>query len=217
MYFCTRDSNEPSSRATQKRQLYIARNLENQNDILASWQEHQALPDSEWRKDYYFPDTGGFVATHIFKARDDMGIPGIAAEVMACFRLATMGKHVLRLPENIPELIDNITIDGKTYNQLLKFKTGESNPRGYPDVYFDGQTWDFKTSTFANEDTLRHRIREGRKADNVILITQEARNIDRIQNAVKSEYGMRKKDCSWKELPNVFCLYMGYLTAIWEK
>ena len=89
--------------------------------------------------------------------------------------LASMGKHVLRLPENIPDLIDNISIIGIPFRKLLKFKPNESNPRGYPDAYFDGQTWDFKTSTFKNEDSLRQTIKDGRKAQNIIFFSYVSR------------------------------------------
>ena len=148
-----------------------------------------------------------------------MGIPGIAAEVMACFKLAAMGKHILRLPENIPELIDNIIIDGKTYRQILKFKTEDRKPRGYPDVYFDGQTWDFKTSTFKNDDTLRHRIKDGRKADNVVFLSDD--DSDSKINAIKAaggrEVGSRITDASWRELPDIYYLFENQLIIIWKK
>ena len=191
--------------------------MENKTDISASWREYQSLPDNEWRKDFFCPKTGGFVATHVFKVRDDMAIPGIAAEVKACFELAKMGKHVLRLPENIPDMIDEITIAGKSYRELLKFKPGEANPRGYPDAYFDGHTWDFKTSTFTNEDTLRHRIKNGRKADNVIFITNNQENVNTIKKDVNRELGKRKEDGSWMELPNVFALMNLDLIPVWVK
>ena len=146
-----------------------------------------------------------------------MAILGIAAEVKACFELAKMGKHVLRLPENIPYMIDEITIAGKPYRELLKFKQGETNPRGYPDAYFDGRTWDFKTSTFTNEDTLRHRIKNGRKADNVIFITNDQEHVNTIKKDIHRELGKRKKDGSWMELPDVFALMNLDLVPVWEK
>ena len=180
--------------------------MKNHVDIETSRREYLALPSSEWRKDYFNETTGGYVATHIFKEKDNLNRPGIAAEVNACFELAEMGKHILRLPENIPDLIDSITINGKPYRDLLKFKPGESDPRGYPDAYFDGQTWDFKTSSFKNQDTFRHRIRDGRKADNVIFIINGEENQKFIEKAVQREVGMRKKDESWRELPDVFTL-----------
>ena len=193
--------------------------MENTIDILAAWREYQALPDSEWRKDYFNEATGGFVATHIHKERDDLRRPGIAAEVRACFDLAKIGKHVLRLPENIPDLIDEIIIAGIPYRKLLKFKTGEINPRGYPDAYFDGETWDFKTSTFKNDDTLRHRIKDGRKADNVIFLSDD--DSDSIISAIKAaggrEVGSRITDVSWIELPNIYYLSENQLILIWHK
>ena len=193
--------------------------MENITDILASWREYHALPDNEWRKDFFCPETGGFVATHTHKEKDDLRRAGIAAEVKACFDLAKMGKHVLRLPENIPELIDNITIAGIPYRKLLKFKIGETNPRGYPDAYFDGQTWDFKLSTSKNEDTLRQLIKDGRKADNVIFISMADAHYDylSIQSAIGREYGRKLKNDTWQELPNIFYFSENQLIAVWEK
>ena len=186
------------------------------NDISAAWREYQSLPSSEWRKDFFCPETGGFVATHIYKVHDDMNVPGIAAEVKACFDLARMGKHILRLPENIPDLIDEIIIVGKPYRELLKFKNGQTNPRGYPDAYFDGQTWDFKTSSFKNDDTLRHRIKDGRKANNVIFITSSIEHVKALEKAINREIGKRKGDGSWMELPNVYS-FEKELFLVWEK
>lgn len=191
--------------------------LKAHSDIATSRKEYDALPDQEWRKDFFSEETGGFVATHIFKTHDDMNIPGIAAEVRACKELAVMGKHVLRLPENILDLIDQIIINGTTYRELLKFKQGEINPRGYPDAYFDGQTWDFKTSTFKNDDSLRQTIKDGRKAENLIFIVSDIKFIDKIQRALEREVGKRRFDGSWLDLPDIYCLLGNRLMAIWNK
>ena len=126
--------------------------------------------------------------THVLKAKDAMKRPGIVVEVEACRMLALLGKRVLRLPENVLDKIDSIFIDGIMYRDLLKFKMGSMKPRGYPDVYFDNQTWDFKTSTFENEDSLRQTIKDGRKAD-----------------------------FSWMELPNVFGLFNWRMINVWHK
>lgn len=154
-------------------------------NIEASRLEYKSLPENEWRKDYFDEATGGYVATHVLKERDDLRRSGIAAEVKACFKLATMGEHILRLPENVPNFIDNIIIEGKPYRELLKFKANAKDPRGYPDAYFNGQTWDFKVSKSKKEDTLRQLIKEGRKADNIIFITNDERTIKRIQHALE--------------------------------
>ena len=186
-------------------------------EIESSRREYEALPSAEWRKDYFNEENGGFVATHKYKKRDYISRPGIVAEVKACLKLASIGKHILRLPENIPELIDNIIIDGMTYRNLLKFKPNETKPRGYPDAYFDGQTWDFKTSTYKNDDTLRQTIKDGRKANNLIFIVQEKRHITKIQRAMDREVGKRLADNSWLELPDIYCFLGDQLIAVWKK
>ena len=37
--------------------------MKNTNDILSSWKEYQSLPNSEWRKDFFCPETGGYLVT----------------------------------------------------------------------------------------------------------------------------------------------------------
>lgn len=146
-----------------------------------------------------------------------MNRDGVAKEVKACFELAKLGKHILRLPENVFDKIDILQIADRPYRLLLKFKNNFKRPRGYPDVYFDGKTWDFKTSTFQNEDSLRQTIKEGRKADNIIFIINKASDYTMLGKAIKSEMGRRKKDGSWNELPNIYSWFQGNLDEIWIK
>ena len=186
-------------------------------DILLSRWRYLSLPDDEWSKDHFSWATGGFVATHVLKTKDNLSILGIKAEVEACYELAGMGKQILRLPENILGLIDNIIIDGKKYREILKFKPGETRPRGYPDAYFDGQTWDFKVSSYENEDTLRQLIKDGRKADNIVFIDLFDNNLRIIEKALNREKGMRMRDDSWIELPNIHVLSLRALMPVWIK
>ena len=170
-------------------------------DIELSRKEYLTLPETEWRKDYFDEATGGYVATHYLKGKDDLRRPGIAAEVMACHKLAEIGKHILRLPENVSELIDEISIIGTPYRALLKFKSGEKDPRGYPDAFFDGQTWDFKAPEFKNNvDSLRQLIKDGRKADNVIFIAKNTGNLKLLREALFREIGRQKKNGLWFEI-----------------
>ena len=186
-------------------------------DILLSRWKYLSLPEDEWSKDHFSWATGGFVATHFLKAKDQMKRPGIVAEVKACLELAEMGKQILRLPENVLDKIDTIFIDGKRFRELLKFKPGETKPRGYPDVYFDGETWGFKTSTYDNEDSLRQTIKDGRKAENLVFLNHNENSLQIIEKVVNREVGMRKKDGSWMELPDVYSLVNKELVIIWEK
>ena len=182
-----------------------------------SWIEYQALPHNEWRKDFFCFETGGYVATHVLKAKDKHKRPGIIAEENACLELAKLGKHVLRLPDNVLKLIDEITIDGKKYRELLKFKPGALKPRGYPDAYFDGQTWDFKAPTYQNVDSLRQLIKESRKADNVVFVMSDPDSIKTVFSAIGRECGRRSSSNTWKELPDVFYLLKNQLAEVWKK
>ena len=185
-------------------------------DILLSRWRYLSLPEDEWSKDHFSWATGGFVATHVLKTKDNLSIPGIKAEVEACIELAGMGKQILRLPENILGLIDNIIIDGKKYREILKFKPGETRPRGYPDAYFDGQTWDFKKPSYDNMDSLRQLLKNGRKADNVVFIADNVRHVERVTYAVERERGSRIGQ-SLLELPNTYCLFQSELLEVWRK
>lgn len=167
--------------------------LFNDIPIEQSWLEYQALPAKTWHHNYFCCETGGYVATHVLKAKDKYKRPGIIAEENACLELAKMGKHVLRLPDNVLNLIDEISIDGKKYRELLKFKPGALKPRGYPDAYFDGQTWVFKTSSFGNEDSLRQTIKDARKADNVIFPLATGEKINLLEKVIYRELGSRKQ------------------------
>ena len=188
-----------------------------ETSVERSWREYQALPDKEWRKDFFDPLSGGFVATHVLKAKDDMRLTGILAEIEACLRLAIEGKRVLRLPENVLNNLDRIKIQGLPYKDLLKFKQGQDKPKGYPDAYFDGQTWDFKAPKSFNNESIRQMIRNGRKADNVVFVIAKPEYILEIQTAIGREYGNRLKDGSWSDLPDVFGVMEGALFLIWRK
>ena len=193
------------------------RKLEKRKEIQLAKKEYDALTD-EWLKVKFFDESGGYVAKHALKDKDDMTRTGIAAEVNTCLLLASLGKRVLRLPENVPGKIDEITIDGKKYRDLLKFKPGKDNPRGYPDAYFDGQTWDVKAPEFNNNvDSLRQLIKDGRKADNVIFIVRNESDIRDIREAIFREIGRHKNDGQWRDLPNIYYLQGDKLVCLWEK
>jgi hypothetical protein len=90
-------------------------------------------------------------------------------------------------------------------------------PKGYPDVYFDGRTWDFKTSTYKNEDSLRQTLKDGSKADGVIFVVNMEEDFKMIECAIKSEIGRREKDGSWTALPDVYGWFQGELREVWNK
>lgn len=193
------------------------KNILNKYYIEISKKEYEALPEDEWMKQWFCELSGGFVASHVLKAVDDLTRNGIVAEVRGCMALAEMGKHVLRLPENIPNLLDEVVIDGKPYPELLKYKIGETKPRGYPDVYFDGETWDFKVTSSENIDTIRQLIKDGRKADNVIFMGLDEEKVKSIEIAMERELGREKKNGTWMILPSLHYLIENQLISIWLK
>lgn len=192
--------------------------ISNKNQsIVSSRAKYDALSFNEWRKVWFCESSGGFIASHVLKAADDLSRSGIVAEANGCWTLAGMGKHVLRLPENIPNLIESVTVEGRPYRELLKTKRGECKPRGYPDVFFDGQTWDFKETSTDNIDTIRQLIKDGKKADNVIFVEASNEVIKMILIAMERELGRELKNGTWLELPDLYCLNQRNLFKIWMK
>lgn len=113
--------------------------------------------------------------------------------------------------------MDSIIIAGKKYHDLLKYNKKREEPRGYPDVYFDGKTWDFKKSSHCNTNSVRKLILDGRKADNVVFIIEKSEHKDMISEAITREVGNRLKTGKHKELPDVYYLWGNELCCLWNK
>jgi len=159
--------------------------------------------------------SGGYILTHKFKAPDHAGdkTGGVHGETTTNDLLVKSGKCIIRMPENID---DNTIVLGRPYKELLKYKdNGERY--GYPDDYFDGQTWDVKKIDDANENTIRGYIKNGRKADNVIMYFQ----IDKTElliNAIAREVGKREPLGELNTLPNIYLIDdNGELIEFWNK
>lgn len=185
--------------------------------VIEAAEEWNSIDTTEWNKIVFHSETGGFIATHRLKDIDDICRFGIAAEVNACDSLAISGKRIFRLPENVLDKIDDIIIDGRKYRNLLKFNNGENKPRGYPDAYFDGQTWDFKAPLYNKVESIRKLIKDGRKADNIIFIIVNEQNIEMIKSALNRELGNQTKWGSWNDLPDIYYLSNGQLFSVWKK
>lgn len=171
----------------------------------------------EWRKVQFYGKSGGYIITHKWKDVDNIKRKGTYAEIKVCEELAKIGHHVLRLPENVLPYIDVIMIYGKPYREFLKFKKEDLKPRGYPDIFFNNKTWDIKTSDYNNEESVRKLICDGRKADNVIFYITRKADISIVESACYREEHKRKKDGSWKELPDVYYLFGSEFRCLWKK
>ncbi len=172
----------------------------------------------EWKKELFDEETGGFIASHKLKAPDTPSKNGgHEAEVDVNKRLASHGMNILRLPDNVPTLVDEIIVDGKPYRSLLKYEDGKETPVGYPDNYMRKETWDIKYIGNANEGTIRKYIWEARKADNVIFFDGGTMKMDIIKTAALREFGKRRKMGTNHVLPNVYYEENGILIPLWEK
>ena len=128
--------------------------------------------------------------------------------------LAKLGKRIYRLPENVS---DSTLIFGKPYKDLLKYKD-DGKPYGYPDDYFDGQTWDIKSIKSANEDSVREHLRNGRKADNIIFFFNGNVDYNSFKIAIRKEIGFRKGMGKIQTLPNIHLINnKGNLAQFWNK
>lgn len=160
--------------------FYLSIYLKSNTNIASARNEFLAPPDSEWRKDYFDENTGGYVATHVFKDNE-------------------------------------INVFTTKYSRLLKYRANEDYPRGYPDAYFNGQTWDFKKSEHRNIDSIRKLILDGRKADNVVFIIEDRDLLEMILRALKRELGNRKKRENTMSFQNVYYLFEERLCCLWNK
>ena len=175
-----------------------------QDAIKAAKAEYDSLPDKEWHKDKFYEATGGFLVTHVLKDKDNLKRAGIRQEVLVSEILAMQGNEVYRLPENVLSKIDEITILGKPYREYLKFKGGSEVPRGYPDLLFNGETWDVKYIN-GNVETIRKAIKDGRKADNVIFYAEDFIREKDVKDAIEREVGKYNSiGKNTNELPNVY-------------
>lgn len=183
--------------------------------IVESTNEWNNIDTNIWNKTKFYPESGGFIAAHKQKApdndKDKTG--GVHGENTVNELLAKAGKRIYRLPDNVS---DKTPILGKPYKELLKYKA-DGSIYGFPDDYFDGQTWDIKKIDDANENTIRSYIKNGRKADNVIMYFEKDK-IGLLKNAVLREAGKRKPLGELNTLPNIYLINdKGDLTRFWTK
>ena len=183
--------------------------------IAESKKEWNNIDTNIWNKTKFYPESGGFIAAHKQKApdndKDKTG--GVHGENTVNELLAKAGKRIYRLPDNVS---DKTPILGKPYKELLKYKA-DGSIYGFPDDYFDGQTWDIKKIDDANENTIRSYIKDGRKADNVIMYFEKDK-IGLLTNAVLREAGKRKPLGELNTLPNIYLINdKGDLTRFWTQ
>lgn len=169
-----------------------------------------------WNKTKFYSESGGFIAAHKLKApdykKDKTG--GVYGENAVNEMLAKIGKHIYRLPDNVS---GDIPILGKPYRELLKYKE-DGKVYGYPDDFFDGQTWDIKSIKTANENSIREHIRNGRKADNVIFFFNGDIEVNKFKEYVWNEIRYRQSKGKVQTLPNIYFINeKGNLIQYWNK
>ena len=183
--------------------------------ILEAAEEWNSIDTEEWDRTIFYSESSGFIATHKLKSPDNDkdATGGVYGENKVNELLAKAGKRIYRLPENIS---DDTLIFGRPYKDLLKYKEN-GKPYGYPDDYFDGQTWDIKSIKTANEDSVREHFRNGRKADNVIFYFNAKIEFKDFTIAIRKEIGFRKSIGKVLSMPDIYLINNGCLTLFWNK
>lgn len=184
--------------------------------IAESKKEWDNIDSDIWNKTKFYPESGGFIAAHKQKAPDNKKdkTGGVYGETTVNELLARSGKRIYRLPDNVS---GDTLIFGKPYRELLKYKE-DGKPYGYPDDYFDGQTWDIKSIKTANENSIREHIRNGRKADNVIFFFNGDIEFNKFKEYVWNEIRYRQRNGKVHTLPNIYFINeTGNLTQYWNK
>jgi len=145
----------------------------------------------EWTKVYFDEKSGGFVVYHKKHNFAKTGGGGDAEKTVGKMLAKYNGKQVEFLPEG-----------GKKK----------------PDVKFDEQTWDIKTITNANEETIRTYIKDARKAENAIFYwKKESDKLEMLISAIGRSAGYFRSKNRLHEMPNIFYMDNGILKLLWNK
>lgn len=134
--------------------------------------------NSDWERILFVFHNGGYNVYHKNHNFSKQGNGGYAEKVVGRMLAVHNGKQIEFLPEYI-------------------------RGRSHPDLWFDGQTWDVKYINYANCETIRKYIRNGKKADNVIFYwdTTISRFLD-LKMAVSRSVGQFSKERS--DMPRIW-------------
>ena len=143
----------------------------NINSIIEeSRREYFALPDNEWRKDYFNAENGGYLATNrkrieqSQKSNQEERI--FESEHRICLMYAKEGHRIKHLPDRKPNgegtydvICDNIKADIKktrSTNNIIKYASRAIRKQGAEIILFEFETWsnDFR-------DLVDELIRKG--------------------------------------------------------
>ena len=144
----------------------------------------------EWKKEYFDPYSGGYNVYHKNHNFSETGGGGEAEKAVG-FNLAKY--------------------NGKRVEFLAEGGTKSA------DLRFDGQTWDVKYVEMSNSvKSIRNRINDAKKADNVIFHFQGEGKKELIRDAANREIGRHAGRLN--ELPNIYYVDgSGLLKVLWEK
>lgn len=129
-------------------------------DIEKSRKEYLALPDSEWRKDYFDESTGGYLATSWKRIKQSLKsnqeTKKFDKEHQMCLTYAKNGHQIQHLPDRkengdgtYDTLFDGFKADlkkTKSTNNILKYASRAVKNQGAQIILFEFEEWnnDFK-------------------------------------------------------------------------
>ena len=144
----------------------------------------------DWSKEYFDELSGGFCVYHKKHQFSAAGGSAEGEKTVGELLAKFSGKHIEFLPEG-----------------------GKKSP----DIKFDGLTWDIKTITNANEETIRTYIKDARKADNALFYWKDNDKLPLLVSAIGRSAGYFRKKDRLHEMPNVYFMDRGVLKLLWSK
>ena len=125
------------------------------NDISAAWREYQSLPSSEWRKDFFCPETGGYLVTswkRIAEAeKSNQETKKYERERHICLIYAKNGHRIKHLPDRkgngegtYDAICDHVKVELKktsSTNNILKYAKRATKKQGAQTILFEFENW----------------------------------------------------------------------------
>ena len=131
----------------------------------SSRKEYEALPDAEWRKDYFNEENGGYLATswkRIEQAeKSNQEKRKFSREHQICLVYAAEGHRIKHLPDKktndegtYDAICDNVKADLKktgATNNIIKYASRATKKQGAQIILFEFETWNNEFRNLVDE------------------------------------------------------------------
>ena len=141
------------------------------NNIESSRREYEALPSSEWRKDYFNEENGGYLVTHRKRIKEaeksNQEKRKLSREHQICLVFAKEGHRIMHLPDRKEKgegtydaIFDNRKADlkkTKSATNIVKYASRATRQQGAQIVLFEFEEWNSGIRNAISE-TIRKNI-----------------------------------------------------------